>query len=62
MITALIQETQKACSECGEVINGTYYTLDSDKVRLGGEAGVRAGAGARAGPGKGAEAKTEAEA
>ena len=27
------RETQKQCSECGEVIAGTYYTLDNDKVR-----------------------------
>ena len=26
------RETQKQCSECGDMITGTYYTLDNDKV------------------------------
>jgi len=26
------RETQKQCSECGEMIAGTYYTLDNDKI------------------------------
>jgi len=26
------RETQKQCSECGEMIGGTYYTLDNDKI------------------------------
>ena len=27
-----IQETEKTCSDCGEAISGSYYTLDSEKV------------------------------
>jgi formylmethanofuran dehydrogenase subunit E len=26
------QETQKTCSDCGEAISGSYYTLDNEKV------------------------------
>ena len=32
MTYCLIQKNEKNCNDCGEVIDGPYYTVDSGKV------------------------------